>query len=79
MPYYVYKITAGATPLIKTLEMQDEFASFKEAKVYATTLRTESSAGDENVIKIIFADSALEAEERLQELREAPILAEWEK
>jgi hypothetical protein len=37
-------------------------------------------ADDENyTVKVMFADSELEAEEKLMEKREAPILREWEK
>jgi hypothetical protein len=37
------------------------------------------SEGDGHQIKVMFADTELEAEEKLMEKREAPILREWEK
>jgi len=75
MPYYVFKISEGPTALIKNLEMVQEFDSFKEAKNHARELRAE----EEGNFKVIFAENALEAEERLMEQREKPILMEWEK
>lgn len=75
MPYYVFKISEGPTALIKNLEMVREFEVFKEAKGHARELRTEQDAN----FKVIFAENALEAEERLMEQREKPILMEWEK
>jgi hypothetical protein len=49
------------------------------AKNRARELRAATAPDDTRVIKVIFADSVLEAEEKLQEHREAPILKEWEK
>ena len=79
MPYYIYKITPGATELTKTLEKVAEFEQFKEATKEAKTMRASMNPGDPHNFKVIFADSMLEAEERLLERREAPILREWEK
>ena len=79
MPYYVYRIASGPSKLVKQLEQIKDFENFKEAKGFAKELRAEQAADDTSTIKVIFADNALEAEERLQEQREAPILREWEK
>lgn len=79
MPYYIYKITAGPTALVKTLEKLDQCDSFKEAKARARSMRAALSEGDNDQIKVMFADNELEAEEQLMEKREAPILREWEK
>jgi hypothetical protein len=79
MPYYVYLIKPGITNLVKDLEKVSEFENFKEAKAFVKEKRS-GQDGDEPVnYKIIFAENALEAEERLSEYREAPILREWEK
>ena len=79
MPYYVYLIKPGVTNLVKDLEKVSEFENFKEAKAFVKEKRS-GQDGDEPVnYKIIFAENALEAEERLSEHREAPILREWEK
>jgi hypothetical protein len=65
--------------LAKNLEKLEEFASFKEARDRARSLRSDLSNDDSCTIKMIFADNELEAEENLMEKREAPILREWEK
>lgn len=79
MPYYLYKIAEGPTALIKNLEMMEAFEGFKDAKNKARELRAESAPEGSVSYKVIFAESELEAEERLQEQRDAPILQEWEK
>ena len=79
MPYYIYRITAGPTDLLKTLEKLEQHDSFKEAKARARSMRAAMSQADDYQIKVMFADSELEAEEKLMEKREAPILREWEK
>lgn len=79
MPYYIYKITQGPTALIKHLEKLEEHESFKEAKQKARDMRMEIVNPNEYTIKVMFADSELDAEEKLMEKRDAPILREWEK
>ncbi|MEN8761133.1 MAG: hypothetical protein ABF290_01780 [Thiogranum sp.] len=79
MPYYIYKIVAGPTDLLKTLEKIEQFDSFKEARQRARSLRAAMSADDNYTVKVMFASSELEAEEKLLEKREQPILREWEK
>ncbi len=79
MPYYLYKIAEGPTALVKNLEMIDALENFKEAKNRARDLRAEAIPDGDVSYKVIFADSELEAEERLLEQRDAPILQEWEK
>jgi hypothetical protein len=79
MPYYIYKIIAGPTELLKTLEKIERYDSFKEARGHARRLRAEMTDNDDYRIKVMFADSELEAEEKLMEKREQPILREWEK
>ena len=79
MPYYVYNITAGPTELLKNLELQEQFDNYKEARNFARSRRAELGAETETLVKLVFAASPLEAEERLMEHREKPILMEWEK
>lgn len=78
MPYFIYAIQQGPA-MIKHLEKLEQFEKFKDAKNRAREMRADSTPGDERTIKVIFAESELEAEEKLQEHREAPILKEWEK
>lgn len=79
MPYFVYRISEGPSETRKTLELQEKFEVYKEAKSMARKMRSELQTGDSTIIKIIFADDQSEAEERLSEIREKPILKEWEK
>ncbi len=78
MPYFVYKISEGATALIKNLEKLDEFEGYKDAKNRARELRPEL-VNDKTLVRVVFADNALHAEEMLMEKREQPIMQEWEK
>ncbi len=75
MPYFVYKISAGATPLLKDLTLLKRFTAFKDAKQFA---RNERAAHSDATIKVTFAETELQAEEQLLETREAPVLREWE-
>lgn len=78
MPYFVYKITSGATALVKNLEKLNEFEAYKEAKLDCREAR--KNIADEGVqVKVIFADNTLHAEELLMEKRDEPVLQEWEK
>lgn len=79
MPYYIYKVIAGPTDLLKTLEKLEKYDSFKEARQHARDLRAGMTDSDNYSVKVMFADSELEAEEKLMEKREQPILREWEK
>jgi hypothetical protein len=79
MPYYVYLIKPRVTNLVKGLEKVAEFENFKQAKTFVKEKRSGQDGEEPVTYKIIFAENALEAEERLSEQREAPILREWEK
>lgn len=79
MPYFVYKISPTVAKLIKPMQQLAEFESYKEARNHARDLRAENSFDEGELVKVIFADNTLDAEEKLTEIREAPILTEWEK
>jgi len=79
MPYYIYKITSGPTNLLKKMEKLEQHDSYKAARNSARSMRSAQTEGDNDLIKMMFADSELEAEEKLMEKREEPILREWEK
>lgn len=80
MPYYIYKISSQpGMNLVKNLDLIGQEASFREAKHLAREVR-EKLNGDEGVIvKVMFADNQLSAEEQLLEHREKPITMEHEK
>lgn len=77
MPYYVFRIQAGPTSIVKQLELVKEFEVYKEAQDFARQTRAQQT--DEAQIKVMFAENQLQAEEQLMEKREKPILREWEK
>ena len=79
MPYYVYQIENAEMDLLKQLKLLDQFDSFKEAKNRARDLRKQQAEGENSVIKVMFADNQLHAEEQLMEKREKPIVMEHEK
>jgi len=80
MPYYVFKMTTPeGMELVKNLELINEFDSFREAKNFAKTQRAEQDKKDSGLIKVMFADNQLMAEEQLMAYREKPVVMEHEK
>ena len=80
MPYFIYKMTAQeGMSLVKNLELINEFETFKEAKQYAREKRAELPEDSAEIIKVMFAENQLVAEEQLLEHREKPVLMEHEK
>ena len=80
MPYFIYKMTSQeGMSLVKNLELISEFDSFKEAKAFAREKRTALAEGSNEIIKVMFAENQLAAEEQLLEHREKPIMMEHEK
>ena len=79
MPYYVFRINESAGALVKNLELIETFENFRDAKLFAKETRASAEVGDMSIIKVMFADNQLSAEEQLQEKREQPIVMEWEK
>jgi len=77
MQYFVYHITSVSS-VVKNLKKIDKFDKYKEARTLARKLRSEE-ADAKVTIQVVFAENELDAEEKLQEKREAPILEEWEK
>ena len=80
MPYFIYRIkTQEGMSLVKNLELITEFETFKEAKSFARQARSELADGSSEVIKVMFAENQLIAEEQLLEHRDKPVLMEHEK
>jgi hypothetical protein len=65
MPYFIYKIGP-----LNILEKQGIAATFKEAKAAANALRKQLDPNSGQVIKMIFADNELAAEDTLSTPRE---------
>jgi hypothetical protein len=68
MPYYVYKIFE--TP-IRRLKKIEQHEIFREASSRAKQLRSELAGDEPCIIKVIFAESELHAEDMLNQIREA--------
>jgi len=80
MPYYVFKMTSmEGMELVKNLELLSEFESFRDAKNYAKEQRALQVEGDNTIVKVMFADNQLMAEEQLLAHREKPVVMEHEK
>ena len=79
MPYYIYRITPGDTPTARKLDLLGEHENFREAKKEVRDLRASQPADATHLYKITFAGSQGEAEQQLLEVREQPIVKEWEK
>jgi len=79
MPYYLFKMSArDKLDLVKNLELLEVFDAFKAAKNEAKKLRTEQSL-DGVTYKVMFAENQLDAEEKLLERRDKPVLMEHER
>ncbi|MDQ1363177.1 MAG: hypothetical protein QG652_1038 [Pseudomonadota bacterium] len=79
MPYFVYRIENAEMAMLKQLQLIRTFGSFKDAKTFARDQRIAQKPDDKAIIKVMFADNELQAEELLMEKREKPILMEHEK
>ena len=65
MPYFVYAVKPFAQ-----LQRLGEHGAFKEASAQAKALRAQQPAGDAAQIRVMFAETALAAEDLLLQIRE---------
>lgn len=80
MPYYVFKMSSpDGMPLVKNLELLNDFESFREAKDFAKEQRAVLGKDDKSHVKVMFSDNQLLAEEQLLAYREKPVVMEHEK
>ena len=80
MPYYVFKMTSPeGMELVKNLELLDDYESFREAKNFAKASRAQLDNDDTALVKVMFAENQLLAEEQLLAYREKPVVMEHEK
>ncbi len=77
--YYVYKISPTIANLVKPMDLLGDFEQYKDARSCAREQRQDPNNDPQDTYKVIFADNALDAEEKLSEFREQPIMKEWEK
>ena len=71
MPYYLYRITERP---VRLLEMVAQFPAFKTASAEAKRLRAEGAESEGVVLKVIFAENELKAEDMLSQVRQPPLL-----
>ena len=74
MPYYVYRIENAEMAMLKQLKLISQFVSFKKAKSFARECRSKQANDDKAMIKVMFANNELSAENQLMEKREQPIV-----
>lgn len=68
MPYFVYKIIEQP---IRQLELMERFPGYKEANAVVKAKREElKQAGETCLVRLIFAENELEAEDMLNQVRE---------
>ena len=79
MPYYIYSITTDEKSSSKQLGYISEHENFKAAKLEVRSIRASLQADEDIEYRIMFAGNQPEAEQRLLENREQPIVKEWEK
>jgi len=80
MPYYVFKMTSPeGMKLVKNLELIGDYESFREAKNFAKTQRAELGGDGTTLVKVMYAENQLLAEEQLLAYREKPVVMEHEK
>jgi len=65
MPYYIFRVMPYGQ-----LEQLAEFDVFKDASAHAKSLRAEAGAPETSRIKLMFADTALQAEDQLLQIRQ---------
>jgi hypothetical protein len=65
MPYYVYAVRPFAQ-----LEQLGEHVAFPEASAHAKALRAQRPGGGQERIRLMFAATALEAEDLLLQVRD---------
>lgn len=69
MPYFLYRITPQGP--LKTLAKLDRFDEFKPASDTAKRLRKALELAPGETVKVIFAENELQAEDLLNQVREA--------
>lgn len=67
MPYFIYKVSERPIRRLEKLELHD---AYRDASARAKQLRSELPAGANYVVKMIFAETELHAEDLLNQVRE---------
>jgi len=67
MPYYIYRITERP---IRQLQRLEQYEAYNEASARAKQLRKDEAWGVNGLIKMIHAETELEAEDLLNQVRD---------
>jgi hypothetical protein len=67
MPYFIYRITERP---IRMLEKLEEHASYRDAAARVKELRADLPADAPHIVKMIFAETEMHAEDLLYQVRE---------
>lgn len=67
MPYYIYQVIEFP---IRRLEKLEEHGAYRDASARIKQIRAELTEGSPALIKMIHADSELQAEDLLNQVRE---------
>lgn len=70
MPYYVFKYENSPMANLRQFELIADFDVFREASKFAKAERNKFAEDESTVIKIMFGDNVVDAEEKLREKRE---------
>lgn len=68
MPYFIYRITEQPIRMLANLEQHD---TYRDAASRVKQLRAEMPVDATHIVKMIFADNELNAEDLLNQVREA--------
>ncbi len=79
MPYYIFQVKQSSGSIVRQLQLASKFDDYRLAKSEIRKLRATQPQQNDEIWKMVFAESELQAEELLQEKREEPVLMEWEK
>lgn len=78
MPYFIFVVTSSESGR-KSAALVSQYEKFRDAKNEVKRLRSEKPLDDNQIYKINFSATEMEAEQALTETREEPIAKEWEK
>lgn len=67
MPYYVFKVT---TFPFKQFELAGQFDAFREASAHAKEIRKSMTPDNKAMVKVMFGENQLQAEDVLNQERE---------
>lgn len=67
MPYFIYKVTDFP---VRQLQKLEQFDVYREASVKVKKLRAELTEGSPMMIRMIHAETELQAEDLLNQVRE---------